>query len=166
MTAAGVRGLLGPKTLGTWNLHGASRDGALDFFVMFSSWASVLGVQDLGHYNAANQFIDAVAHYRRSLHLPAISVNWGTWDVIRNVSAELRSEIERFGLQFMPSAAAFTAMYRAASAGTTQLIIADVDWQKLKPLYETRRSRPILKHVYNLAEPSGVYIASVADALA
>jgi hypothetical protein len=163
MTSASMRDVMGPKTLGTWNLHVASKDIALDFFVMFSSWGSIVAVQDLGHYNAANQFIDAVAHYRQSLGLPAISLNWGTWDVMRHVSPELQREYERFGLRPMPSSAAFTAMYRAASAETTQLIIADVDWQKLKPLYEIRRRRPILEYVSNLAVSPAAYLAPVAD---
>ncbi len=156
MTSAGMRAAMIPKTLGTWNLHEASKDLALDFFIMFSSWASVLGAQDLGHYNAANQFIDAIAHYRKSLDLPVASVNWGAWDVIRNASEELRREYERSGLRSMPSDAAFTAMYRAATAGTTQTIVADVDWQLLKTLYEIRRPRPILESVCNLPEPGSI----------
>ncbi|HEY1577814.1 MAG TPA: condensation domain-containing protein, partial [Terracidiphilus sp.] len=163
MTSDGMRKVMAPKMLGTWNLHVASRNMALDFFVMFSSWASVLGAQDLGHYNAANQFMDAVAHYRRSLGLPATALNWGAWDVIRNASAELLREYERSGLQSMPSAAAFTAMYRAASAGTTQMLVANVDWQKLKPLYEIRRARPILEFTSNLAQPSAAQVSPVAD---
>jgi SAM-dependent methyltransferase/NAD(P)-dependent dehydrogenase (short-subunit alcohol dehydrogenase family) len=163
MTSDGMRKVMAPKMLGTWNLHVASRNMALDFFVMFSSWASVLGAQDLGHYNAANQFMDAVAHCRRSLGLRATALNWGAWDVIRNASAELLREYERSGLQSMPSAAAFTAMYRAASAGTTQMLVANVDWQKLKPLYEIRRARPILEFTSNLAQPSAAQVSPVAD---
>jgi SAM-dependent methyltransferase/NAD(P)-dependent dehydrogenase (short-subunit alcohol dehydrogenase family)/acyl carrier protein len=154
MTSAGMRDAMAPKTLGTWNLHEASKDLAIDFFIMFSSWASVLGAQVLGHYNAANQFIDAVAHYRKSLGLPVASVNWGAWDVIRNASDELRGEYERSGLRSMPSDVAFTAMYRAATAGTTQTIVADVDWRLLKALYEVRRPRPILESVDNLVPGS------------
>ncbi|HEY2469217.1 MAG TPA: condensation domain-containing protein [Terracidiphilus sp.] len=163
MTSAGMREVMAPKMLGTWNLHVASRNMALDFFVMFSSWASVLGAQDLGHYNAANQFMDAVAHYRKSLGLPATSLNWGAWDVIRNASAELRREYERSGLQSMPSAAAFTAMYRTASAGSTQMLVANVDWQIFKPLNEIRRARPILEFTSNLAQPPAAHVSPVAD---
>jgi SAM-dependent methyltransferase/NAD(P)-dependent dehydrogenase (short-subunit alcohol dehydrogenase family) len=163
MTSTGVREVMGPKTLGTWNLHVTSRDMALDFFVMFSSWASVLGAQELGHYNAANQFMDALAHYRKSIGLPATSLNWGAWDVTRNASAELRSEYERSGLQSMTSAAAFTGMYRAAFAGTAQMLIANVDWQLLKPLYEIRRAQPILESASNLIQPPAVYTSPVAD---
>jgi NAD(P)-dependent dehydrogenase (short-subunit alcohol dehydrogenase family) len=163
MTSAGMREVMAPKTLGTWNLHIASKNMALDFFVMFSSWESLLGAQDLGHYVAANQFIDVIAHYRKSLGLAATSLNWGTWDVIRNVSEELQREFERSGLRPISSASAFTAMYRAAVAGTTQLAVANVDWQKLKPLYEIRRSRPILEFASNLAQPFAAHISPIAD---
>src|SRR5262249_120997 len=89
LTPQEVRRPMAPKVQGSWILHQLSKDLPLDFFVTFSSWASVLGAQDLAHYIAANQFMDALAHYRRGQGLPALSVNWGAWDVIRNATGEL-----------------------------------------------------------------------------
>jgi myxalamid-type polyketide synthase MxaE and MxaD len=71
-----------PKILGTWNLHLLSLAMDLDFFVLFSSAASTLGSRGQSNYSAANSFLDALAHYRRSLGKAAVSINWGPWEKV------------------------------------------------------------------------------------
>lgn len=69
--------VMAPKVAGTWNLHQATRNSPLDYFVLFSSISSLTGAPGQGNYCAANAFMDAFAHYRRALKLPALVVNWG-----------------------------------------------------------------------------------------
>ena len=143
MTVQALVKVLAPKTKGTWLLHDLIKQ-PLDFFVMFSSWASVLGARELAHYAAANQFMDALAHYRHGLGLPALSVNWAAWDEIRNASDEVRTEYAASGLISMRSDMALNALGRAMASGDPQVAIAAVDWKVLKGVYQARRHRPLL----------------------
>lgn len=71
-----------PKIAGAWNLHNLTQELALDFFVFFSSAASLLSFPGQGNYAAANAFMDTLAHHRQTLGLPALSINWGPWSEV------------------------------------------------------------------------------------
>jgi acyl carrier protein len=79
LNAERMKKVMAPKINGTWNLHKATLNLPLDFFVLFSSAVSVLGSPGQGNYAAASSYLDAMAHFRRNLGLPAISINWGPW---------------------------------------------------------------------------------------
>src|SRR5690606_30530681 len=73
------RTVMAPKVVGSWHLHQLTRHLPLDFFVLFSSGAAVLGSPGQSNHAAANAFMDALAHCRRAQGLPAVSINWGPW---------------------------------------------------------------------------------------
>ena len=59
-------------------LHQMSLEMDLDFFVMFSSMASIVGNMGQSSYSACNAFQDSLAQYRRHvLGLPGLAINWG-----------------------------------------------------------------------------------------
>jgi acyl transferase domain-containing protein len=68
-----------PKVDGSWHLHELTRDLPMDFFVLYSSAASLIGSPGQGNYAVANAYVDGLAHHRRGLGLPALGINWGHW---------------------------------------------------------------------------------------
>jgi len=86
--------VMAPKIAGTWHLHDATRLIPLDFFVLFSSAASLMGSAGQSNYAAANAFMDGMAHYRASLNLPALSINWGPWSEV-GMAAALSEQLQQ-----------------------------------------------------------------------
>lgn len=71
--------VLAPKLLGALNLHEASLAWPLDFFVLYSSAAAVLGAPGQANYCSANAGLDALAIHRRRNGLAGLSIGWGAW---------------------------------------------------------------------------------------
>ena len=77
--------ILAPKVMGTLALDNILKDVELDFFVLFSSIGNMIYKQKFGQvaYNAANEFLDAFAHYKAFASSTfTVSINWDDWQEV------------------------------------------------------------------------------------
>jgi acyl transferase domain-containing protein/NADPH-dependent curcumin reductase CurA len=133
-TAENFHSVFAAKALGAWNLQKLTATYALDFFVLFSSLASVTGSSGQSNYAAANAFLDALAHHRFRHGLAAQSINWGAWAEV-GMAARTESQTHRRpipGMRSMSVDQSLAALEEITQRDSAQLIAADVDWSQWK----------------------------------
>ena len=91
MTFSAFRAALRPKVDGTLNLHTLLSSTPLDFFIMLSSCAGILGNNGQANYASACTFQDAFARYRTRLGLPTRSLDLGMIESAGYVSENLEA---------------------------------------------------------------------------
>jgi NADPH:quinone reductase-like Zn-dependent oxidoreductase/acyl carrier protein len=132
MDAAAVRAALRPKVAGAWNLHTLTKDRPLDFFVLYSSAAALLGLAGQANYAAGNAFLDALAHRRRAEGLAALAVNWGPWAEIGLAAAtgNRGGRLADRGLGSITPDDALDALDVLLAAGDRQVAVMDLDVER------------------------------------
>jgi acyl carrier protein len=137
LTAERLRRVLAPKVAGAWNLHRLTCDDQLDFFILFSSAAALLGAPGQANYAAANAFLDSLAHYRRATGLPTLSLNWGPFAEVGLVARAGRGEqVALRGMGSMHPEQGLAIMARLLAAGATQVGVMPFNlrqWRQSNP---------------------------------
>ncbi len=137
--------VMAPKASGAWNLHTLTLNAPLDFFVLFSSGASLLGSPGQANYSAANAFLDALAHYRQALGRPALSVNWGYWGGIGMVAqADRARRLESRGILSFTPEQGMDMLGQLLRQDRAQVAVMPVNWRRLLRLHSTASELPLL----------------------
>jgi acyl transferase domain-containing protein/acyl-CoA synthetase (AMP-forming)/AMP-acid ligase II/acyl carrier protein len=146
LDAESFRRVLAPKVLGAWNLHSLTSDLPLDFFVVFSSVASVLGSPGQGNYAAANAFLDGLAHDRRARGLPCLSINWGPWAEVGMAAraSGSRAPASRVMHPLAPAQALAALDRLFEKSGPAQAVAMSVDWTLLAQSFNGQQAPALI----------------------
>ena len=120
--------VLRPKMLGAWALHRCLQEASLDFFVLFSSIASVVIPPGQGNYAAANAFLDALAHYRRAQGLPAMTINWGPWTTGMITKLNLSKHFTLRGMDLISPEYGMHIFDQLLGYDRVQTVVASFNW--------------------------------------
>jgi len=146
--------VMAPKAYGAWLLHQATKDLPLDCFVMFSSISSIFGNPAQGNYSAANAFLDSLAHHRRALGLPALTINWGVLGgdgyVARN--ARVAEFLARQGTSELSPTEVTSLLESFLIARDTQVAAIRVDWAKWRQFFRSMQENPFLQRILDSIE--------------
>ncbi|ATF14554.1 non-ribosomal peptide synthetase [Brevibacillus brevis X23] len=131
--------VLAPKVSGLVHLDEASKDMALDFFILFSSGVGCFGNAGQADYAAANAFMDQYAKYRRGLMKAGerqgqtLSINWPLWkDGGMRVDEATEKIMEARGMVAMPTASGIQALYQGVATGSVQMLVVEGNLPTLK----------------------------------
>jgi NAD(P)-dependent dehydrogenase (short-subunit alcohol dehydrogenase family) len=130
LTSDRMTAVMGPKAAGAWHLHRLTRGLPLDFFVLFSSCSSILGLPGQANYDCANAFLDGLAWYRRSQGLPAASINWGYLGEVGYAAARshLAARFANIGVPSISPSTAVDALGQILESTSTQVSVLNIDW--------------------------------------
>ena len=145
--------VLAPKVLGAWYLHRHTRQAPLDFFVLFSSAAALLGSPGQANYCAANTFLDALADLRRSQGLPALSIGWGAWAEV-GLAAEKDERGKRLatrGLASMSPQEGLDALGRVLRLDDPYVAVIPLDVERWRQFYPSARTSGLFDRIPRLS---------------
>jgi acyl transferase domain-containing protein/NAD(P)-dependent dehydrogenase (short-subunit alcohol dehydrogenase family)/SAM-dependent methyltransferase/acyl carrier protein len=144
------RKVMASKVTGGWNLHRLTLDRALDFVILFSSGASLVGSPGQGNHAAANAFLDSLAHYRTALGYPTVSINWGAWAQVGSAAyrkLERENEPEMIRPQDGLKALEW-AFYQDPQIGLPELVqfgVLGIDWPRFLQRYPAGKAPAFFK---------------------
>jgi acyl transferase domain-containing protein/NADPH:quinone reductase-like Zn-dependent oxidoreductase/SAM-dependent methyltransferase/acyl carrier protein/short-subunit dehydrogenase len=154
LTRERLRSVMAPKAYGAWLLHESTRDFELDCFVMFSSVSSIFGNPAQGSYGAANAYLDSLAHHRRALGLPVLTVNWGVLGgegyVARN--KRVAEFLARQGTTELSPREVMALLESSLQAGVAQVMAIRVDWAKWRQFFRGMQENPLLGRIFSPIE--------------
>ncbi|MCX7920863.1 MAG: amino acid adenylation domain-containing protein [Clostridia bacterium] len=124
------------KVYGSYLLHKYLKDEPIDYFVLFSSVAALVTTAGQTNYAAGNAFLDALAHYRRSKGLPALSVNWGPWAIGMIKELNLIEHYRtRRGMNCILPEVGMSILDRVMGQDVPQIMACEADWTRVLAWY-------------------------------
>jgi myxalamid-type polyketide synthase MxaB len=146
-----VLAVLAPKVMGVEWLDEASSQIPLDFFVLCSSLAAVMGNVGQADYAGANAYLDAFAHARRAQIMAGerqgetVSINWPLWGEggMQMETETVQMMRERQGGEVMGTEIGMRTFYQALACGQAQVVVAHGQVESIKQRFMRRLELPV-----------------------
>ncbi len=137
-----LNAVMKPKVRGLHVLDQESKHLGLDFFVMFSAGAAVLGNIGQADYAMGNAFMDSYAQYRNELveknqrNGYTLSINWPLWkEGGMKIDTSFEKAIEQnTGMKAIKTDKGINAFYKSLSTGKTQIIVLEGNLTRIRKL--------------------------------
>ncbi|HEX4962422.1 MAG TPA: SDR family NAD(P)-dependent oxidoreductase [Thermoanaerobaculia bacterium] len=164
LDARGLDAVFRAKVLGAWLLHRLLAGTPLDFFVLFSSAASLLGSAGQANYAAANGFLDSLAHHRRAAGEPALAINWGPWAEVGMAAEDARrgQRLAVRGIGSIPPEQGLEVLEQLLRGAGTQVGVLPIQWAQLFQVLPQTRTSPLLSELAREVQESEVVDGEVA----
>ncbi|HEY3093850.1 MAG TPA: SDR family NAD(P)-dependent oxidoreductase, partial [Vicinamibacterales bacterium] len=167
--------VLAPKVQGTLHVLSATRHHPVDFVVLFSSAAAVVGGAGQANYAVANAFMAALAQRGTTTTPRVLSVDWGPWaegGMAERAEAAVGERWTRLGVRRLAPRAAVDLLWNALRGSAPRLCALDVDFATLTsrlgyvpPLLRELVSTPTRVEKADVKRPSWLSnLASVPEA--
>ncbi len=145
-----------PKAVGCWLLHEATKNMELDHFISYSSISAIYGNPGQVSYVGANSFLDNFSSYRRSIGLPAMTINWG---VIGDVGFVARSGnvgglLYKQGWKAFSLQQALGVLEQMLLTNPVQRVATDSDWEMIGGFYPHSANSSRFSHLVKEKELS------------
>ncbi|AKT41313.1 type I polyketide synthase [Chondromyces crocatus] len=144
-----LRKVMAPKVDGAWNLHTLTLGKPLDFFVLLSSTASVLGNPGQSSYAAASAFLDALSAHRRACGLPGQTINWAGWSEVGLAAAQDNRGARgaEVGLGAISPTAGEASFARLLAGGAGRWVVMPFDFRRWAQSIPRAASSPLFEEL-------------------
>ena len=145
-----LRTVMAPKILGALHLDAITARAPLDFFVLYSAGAGLLGSPGQSNYAAANTFLDAFAHHRVAHGRPALSIDWGAFAEVGLAAAEAQrgARLAARGMRsLLPDEGMEVLEQLLEAAETPQIGVIPLDVRQWIEFYPAAAGSPVLSRL-------------------
>jgi len=144
-TEAEWHAVVRPKVQALCNLHDISADWGLDFFLAYSSAASLLGSPGQVTYAAANAVLDAFMAFRQGQGKPGLAINWGPWQgpgMTANQSSGHEARLAKQGVFLLSPEGALGQLDATFGHGLAQVAVLSINWDRFVTSQPRRSAQP------------------------
>jgi hypothetical protein len=134
--------VLCPKVKGTENIDETTKAEGLDFFVLFSSMASVVGNPGQSDYAYGNGYMDRYAQHREQLRDKgyrsgkSVAINWPLWrdGGMRIDESTQEFMVKALGIKPLETEAGVSAFWSSLASGYREFIVLEGNRRKIRRL--------------------------------